>query len=322
MRLPNFFIIGAAKCSTTSLAEWLRHHPKIYISALKEPQFFSKDINTLSTIRTWAHYYRLFQGASPKHLAIGEASVTYLFSKVAVPAIETKLPGSKYIVMIRNPVDMAYALHEQMRRVFNENVNDFYEAWRLAPERRMGHFVPPGCPDPKLLDYPSWCLLGEQLERLFALVSRERVLVLVLDDVKENPRREYLLVLEFLQVPDDGRQEFPVYNSARGWRSQSLGKLLNRLFIWAGWMRYNAGVLSPRHLGIGEHLDRLFSVRKERPPLSPEVRRELEAFFASDIQRLEHLLNRRFPNWYSVNSAVAEHNGNGTFMSSTAQHHL
>jgi hypothetical protein len=87
MRLPNFFIIGAAKCSTTSLAEWLRHHPKIYISALKEPQFFSKDINTLSTIRTWAHYYRLFQGASPKHLAIGEASVTYLFSKVAVPAI-------------------------------------------------------------------------------------------------------------------------------------------------------------------------------------------------------------------------------------------
>jgi len=83
MRLPNFFIIGAPKCGTTSLSEWLRHHPKIYISALKELQFFSKDINTLSPIRTWTHYSRLFQDASPKYLAIGEASLTYLFDFTA-----------------------------------------------------------------------------------------------------------------------------------------------------------------------------------------------------------------------------------------------
>ncbi len=299
MKEPNFFIIGAPKCGTTSLAQWLAEHPRIYMSpVIKEPCYFAKDLRSdHEWIDSWEAYLSLFEGAGPEHLAVGEASTCYLFSKVAVPLIEETLPGAKYIVMIRNPVDMAYALHEEQLRVFKEDVKDFYTAWRLAPERRKGRHIPPGCKDPVHLDYPAWCRLGEQLDRLFQIVPRERVLVLVLDDVKEDPRRAYRQVLDFLGVPDDGRERFPVYHAAHEWRRPWLGKLIHGLSRAGVWLRYRAGILPKRRFGWIQRLQKAFARQRPRPPLPPEVRAELVAYFEEDIRRLEQLLDRDFSHW-------------------------
>lgn len=131
MKKPNFFILGAPKCGTTSMAAWLGEHPRIYTSAIKEPFFFSTDIRN-QLVRTRPTYLRLFSGVRKEHLAVGEASATYLFSQAAVPSIEEHLPGARYTVMLRNPVELGYALHDQRIREFNENVKDFRRAWHLA----------------------------------------------------------------------------------------------------------------------------------------------------------------------------------------------
>lgn len=295
-KMPNFFIIGAPKCGTTSLAAWLAQHPNVYISPIKEPWYFSRDIKKQS-IRSWEEYLRLFEPARLEHTAVGEASTSYLFSKVAVPSIERVFPGARYIVMVRNPIDMAYSLHEEQLRVFYENVTDFVQAWYMAPHRRLGRQVPSSCPDPVLLDYPVWCRLGEQLERLYSIVPRDRVLVVVLDDVKANPRREYLRVLEFLGVPDDGRQAFPVHNPAREWRVRWFGKALRSLGRRVAWAKHIAGVLPRRSLGIMRRLEEIGTRRRPRPPLPPEFRGELDRYFAEDIRRLERLLGRDLSHW-------------------------
>jgi hypothetical protein len=109
LRKPNFFIIGAAKCGTTSLSVWLGGHPQIFMSSMKEPHFFNNDDR--QAIRTLDDYEALFWSATEEHIAIGEASVWYLSSADAVPAILQYQPEAKFIVMLRNPVEMAPALH-------------------------------------------------------------------------------------------------------------------------------------------------------------------------------------------------------------------
>lgn len=296
MSRPNFFIIGALKCGSTSLYRWLSAHPNIYMSPKKEPHFYSSDLSYTNPL-TQDEYDGLFRGADNRHRAVGEASVEYVFSEVAIPRIETEYDGARYVVLIRNPVDMAYSLHEE--RVFcrDEHVGDFREAWRLSPQRREGDMVSRACREPRLLDYQSICRLGEQLERLFSIVPRDRVLVLVLDDFREDPRREYLKVLEFLGVPDDGRTSFPVENPAKEKRGPDLTLHLRRVAKWAFLAKRRLGIPVARSTGILKSISRLNTRHRPRPPMSDELRQELRDFFRPDIKRLGSLLNRDFSHW-------------------------
>lgn len=299
MKKPNFFIIGAPKCGTTSLAAWLAEHPNIYMSPVKEPHFFCTDLQYIN-IHNLHDYLLLFKGASKEHKAVGEASTCYLFSKTAVPNIEKELPGSRYIVMIRNPVDMAYSLHEQQLFSGYEHIKDFAQAWRLSEERAQGRKVTKWCRDPKLLDYKSVCKLGEQLERLFRIVPRDRVLVLVLDDIKENPRREYLKVLDFLGVPDDGRTTFPIYNPAKERRWPRLQKVVFTMSKISPRIKKALGIPTNWGIGIFTALDKINIRYRPRPPMPPALRAELVEFFRSDIQLLSQLLDRDFSEWLKV----------------------
>ncbi|HDM78515.1 MAG TPA: sulfotransferase [Deltaproteobacteria bacterium] len=299
MKKPNFFIIGAPKCGTTSLATWLSEHPNIYMSPIKEPHFYSADLPKYRAVKTKKEYDLLFKEADPsRHYAVGEASVYYLFSRVAVPQIEREHPGAKYIVMVRNPVDMAYSLHEQLIVSGNEHIRDFAKAWELSPERRQGRAVSWWCKDPKVLDYQSICKLGEQLERLFKIVSRERVLVLILDDIKENPRREYLKVLDFLEVPDDGRTIFPVKNPAKELRWPFVQKGVRLVGEW--WVALKRLVGIPRHVGRTGILKTItrFNVRhRPRNPMSEDLRQQLSNYFRQDVEKLSNLIGRDLTYW-------------------------
>jgi hypothetical protein len=287
-RLPDFFILGAPKCGTTSLAGWLGEHPQIFVSPLKEPHFFNDDMR-FRNIDRWEAYLRLFHDVQPHHRAVGEASVFYLYSETAVPNIEARI-GSRvrYIVMIRNPVDMVYSLHEQFLFSGDENVEDFREAWALSPKRRIGQKIPPLCREPRLLDYQWMGLLGYHLERLFQKVPRERVLVLLLDDLRDRPREVYLRVLRFLGVPDNGRENFPALNRAkeRRWPLLERGLLPIRRTVYRVKMK-----LGLEHMGTGilRWLDAIN--RKERPrlPLPDDLRQEMMAYYREDVERLSAL---------------------------------
>jgi hypothetical protein len=288
---PNFFIIGAPKCGTTSLAAWLAEHPQIYISPVKEPHFFNRDGMYLTN--TLDEYEALFVDANENHLAIGEASTHYLYSRTAVPGILKYQPDAKFIVCIRNPIEMAPSLHAE--RVWNgiEVVKDFEKAWRLQEARRNGKLIPATARrDPERLQYGEYCKLGKQLERLYSIVPQDRVLVLVLDDMAQNPAQEYQRVLQFLGVNDSFQPEFKIYNPRKGVR----WPFLSFLFRYASQMR--------RAFGFKKRLDlynkiqfSINSAQPERYVLSAEMRAELASFFAPDIALLEQLLNRDFSKW-------------------------
>src|SRR5919106_4688265 len=109
-RFPDFFIVGAPKCGTTSLASYLDAHPQIFMSPVKEPKYFFFDAPELRVIDRLESYQRLFARAEPDQLC-GEASTAYLFSKAAVPAILEANPAAKIIAMVRNPLEMVVSYH-------------------------------------------------------------------------------------------------------------------------------------------------------------------------------------------------------------------
>ena len=232
-RRPNFFILGAPKCATTSMVGWLQTHPQVFIPAIKEPHFFNTDDRQY--VRTLDAYERLFSAATTAHRAIGEASVWYLSSGVAVANILAYQPQARFIVMIRNPIEMAPALHSEMLMSGHENIRDFKKAWLLQDERRQGRMVPALSWARRRLQYGASCALGAQLRQLLSVVARDRVLTILFDDIVQDPRQMYLRALQFLELDDDGRIEFPALNKSKivrwPWFARTLfivGQLKNR----------------------------------------------------------------------------------------------
>ena len=270
-KTPNFFILGAPKCGTTSLARWLEQHPQVFMSPIKEPHFYSTDLANRS-VQSSERYTRLFDGVTEAHRAIGEASTWYLFSHEAVANIEQEHPGSRYIVMTRDPVAMAHSLYHHNRRVLHEDQPTFEAAWRLQEQRAAGRHLPRDCTEPAFLQYFSACSLGSLLQRLYEQVPAERVLHVPLEWMQEDPARQYRRVLGHLGVDDDGREDFPPANEARGHRSRLLQKAL-RL---GGRVRVALGI----NKGFG--LGRLNERAQAKETLSPEFRAELEAAFADE----------------------------------------
>src|SRR5690349_11404630 len=99
MLKPNFFILGAPKCGTTSMAKWLSDQPEIFISKHKEPHYYNTDGKRV--VLEYRHYLSLFENATGFHKIIGEASTGYLYSKQAVPNIINDLNNKhlKFLVM-------------------------------------------------------------------------------------------------------------------------------------------------------------------------------------------------------------------------------
>lgn len=298
MRRPNFFILGAPKCATTSLAAWLSAHSRIYMPSVKEPHHFNTDDSARLTPDR-RDYEALFEPATVDHLAVGEASVWYLHSEQAVPNIEGYAVGARYVVCVRSPIEMAYSLHGQHRVAGLEDVADFAEAWSLSEARSRGEAATRWCKEPRHLAYARVCLLGDQLERLLGRVPRERVLVVVQDDLRRDAGAIYRQVLAFLGVPDDGRVSFPALNAAKRARSIPLRRAMLRIAR----AKHELGLR--RGLGIFNAIERRNVVSEPRPPLPLETRRLLVDHFREDVRTLERLLERDLSAWLTVAGAPA-----------------
>src|SRR5918997_468574 len=148
MTLPNFLIIGAMKSGTTALYYYLEQHPQIYMSPVKEPNFFcsggQEGWESKSVTRIRAYQY-LFKDVSDEK-AIGEASHCYLYEPQAVARIQEHLPDAKLVAILRNPVDRAYSHFLHMVRNGTEPLTDFGQALeeeeiRADPHRRFQDYI-------------------------------------------------------------------------------------------------------------------------------------------------------------------------------------
>lgn len=302
---PNFFIVGAPKCGTTALSEYMREHPNVFMSSPKEPSYFSSDI---SGDRHWVprsldEYLRLFAGVEDRHIAIGEASVHYLYSGVALERIRKFNAQARIIAMVRNPIDMAYSLHSQLYYRLQENVQDFREAWKLQETRRHGSGVPRATRIPALLQYKDVCSLGSQVERLLSIFPEQQVKIIVFDDFVTNTSTVYNEVLTFLALPLDGPQHFPRINPNKVTTSRSLAWIDLRVRELARFRRLNRVVLRAKRV-LGLEGRRLLAIPVERytnvsdrPQLEEDFRAELAEEFAADVEKLGSLLGRDLGHW-------------------------
>ncbi|MCF8095723.1 MAG: sulfotransferase domain-containing protein [Desulfobacteraceae bacterium] len=293
MKRPNFFIIGAPKCGTTSLASWLGEHPNIFMSKPKEPQYFNTDYSAPGRPASLEEYEKLFKKSSSRHKAVGEATTGYLMSEEAVPNILNYCPSARFIVCLRSPIEMVQSRHAQLLKMGIESEPSLKVAWRLQEARHRGENVPATCPDKKILFYDEVCMLGLQMERLFQIVFRHQVLVIFLEDMKSNPRREYRRVLEFLEVEDDGREDFPVENA----RALPRFPLISQSLRIAGLVKTKLG-LHGKGIGIGRIISRLNNRKPDgKQKLSPEMEETLRDYFKEDIGLLSSIMGRELSHW-------------------------
>lgn len=290
MKRPNFFIVGAPKCGTTSLANWLRQHPQVFFSDPKEPFYFCPDI-TSSLWPTLDKYEQLFDGACERHRAVGEGSTSYLLSKIAVPRILAYEPEARFIVMLRSPLEMALSLHSELVFQLYEDITDFESAWRAQQQRRRGKRIPKHCRAPALLQYGNVCQLGEQLERLYREAQRDQVQVIFLEDMKTDPLRIWLKVTSFLEIEAQPLPDFAPSNLRKTFRSRSVSillRLLPRLKRTIG-LKGRTGLLRAAHRW------------NRRPAKKQEVSRSLRAemvkYFEDDVLRLSRLTGRDLSHW-------------------------
>lgn len=300
--IPNFFIVGAPKCGTTSLSSYLSWHEKIFVSKVKEPHYFASDLEAYRPVKSFPQYQRLFLKCSDSHLAVGEASTWYLYSKVAIRNIYDYNPASKLIVMIRNPIDLVYSLHSQLVYSFHENQTDFYQAWNLQKDRSKGKRIPRSCRQPELLQYAQVGMLAEQVERLYQTFPQEQVKIILFDDFIADTKRIYEEVLNFLRVPFEQRDYFPRMNENKAHRIQWLGRILqkpsNKPARWL--VRVDAALSKFPGFEKINFKNRLLEMNlrtDKRAPLDVVLREELAKTFRADVQRLSLLLGKDLNHW-------------------------
>ena len=298
VRLPDFVIVGAPKCGTTSLASYLRAHPGIFMSPVKEPNYFCFDAPGLRDMYDRPETYgRLFARARPGQLC-GEASTAYLFSDEAVPAIRAANPAAKIIVMVRDPLEMVVSHHAQKLYTLEENEPDFARAWRLSPARAKGDMVGPRCRAPKYLDYQSIGRLGEQVSRLKAVVPEDQLLIIVFDDLRADRRSVYRETCRFLGVPPDEPGALAIENARRTHRSPRLARALKHLPGPIHRLKLHLRAKFPvQAKAVGRVVHRLNRSSAERPEIGQALRDEMIAAFKDDVALLGRLLNRDLRHW-------------------------
>lgn len=229
MTKPNFFIVGAPKCGTSALFEYLSDHSQIFVPLHKEPHYFADDYRGDTGVFSQKEaYLSLFKKADPtQHLAFGEGSVFYLSSNSAIANIAQFNPQSRIIIMLRHPVEMLQSLHKQLSYVTEEDQPEFSEAWALQEKRAKGECLPPSCLVPMRLQYGRVARYGSQLQNVFQHFPKSQVKIILYEDFRKDVKGTYQATLDFLGLKQDGRTDFPIVNERKEYRSAGLQK-----FFW------------------------------------------------------------------------------------------
>lgn len=301
MREPDFFLVGAPKCGTTAMDEYLKQHPELFLPDRKEPQFFGTDLTSPAFIRDQEEYLRLFERARTEK-RVGETSVWSLYSRRAAAEISAFRPDASIIVMLRNPVDMIPSLHSQYLYTGNEDIENLRDALEAEEDRRNGLRLPSTATFAQGLLYRETARYARQVARYFEVFGRENVHVIVFDDLKENPAEVYAETLRFLGVDPRFRPEFRVINPNKQVRNKSIQRLSQRPREGT---RRVVRVLIPAPLrhSLMHVLNRYNTRYVPSRPVDSEVKERLRLEFLSEVERLEALIGRDLSGWSRETSA-------------------
>jgi len=310
---PDFFIIGAPKCGTTALAEYLSAHPDIFM-ARKEMHHFGHDLRFGGQIyrRNRADYLQEFAAWNGQARA-GEASVWYLFSANAAEEIKAFNPRARIIIMLREPTEMLYSLYNQFRLDGNEHLPTFAEALTAEDDRLAGRQVTRSTYFRQGLIYHSVAAYTEQVRRYLKLFGRKQVHVILYDDFAADTAGVYRGVLEFLGVdatrPPDS---FPVINGSQEVKSSWLRSLMSDPLVRGTAIATRNWLPAPLFKSLQQIESRLMQMNiraAKRPKLDPALRQRLIREFAPEVTQFGKLIGRDLAGWRLAETASPESPG-------------
>lgn len=288
-------IIGAPKCGTTSLYKYLHQHPDIYFPDIKEPQYFAfmnqrlafrgPDV-TINQAITRAEDYHALYADTHSCAAAGDASALYLSSPSAPAAIRAACPDIRLIAVLRNPVDRAYSSFMHLRRDGREPLADFAAALAAEEQRIADNWG-------FLWRYRSLSRYAEQVRRYLNIFDRDQLLVLLHNDLTDNPQETVARCYAHIGVDPGFRADASTrYNVSGMPRHRGLYDFMrkNRAF-----KRISQRVL-PRTLRQATYA-KINSLILQKEPLDNALRRQLLNEFRAEIQSLEILIDRDLSHW-------------------------
>lgn len=289
---PNFLIVGAAKCGTTSLYRYLSEHPQVFMPQWKELSLFIDDpFGPLHRVRTAYRYYKLFSKAD-RFKARGEASTAYLYNAAAPKRIAHALGPIRIIIVLRDPVQMAYSLYHHEFRKEGETLGSVERALAAEPDRFGNPAFARRCFGWHAnYYYFHRGLYAAQVKRYLEAFGEKRTRIVLFEDLKESPLRTVWEIYRFLNVSDDFAPTLKVYNKA--------GELLNipRFWLDAGLFFKTAAYLINGNL-IRKTPHLMKNLIRSRPaPMRPETAKQLRMRYRPDIEALEGLIERDLSHW-------------------------
>ena len=300
MALPGFFIAGAPKAGTTALHAALARHQALYMSAVKEPEFFLTDgppparggPGDVQAYRehVWRRgdYEALFDSAAAGVLR-GESTPFYLYNQAAQRRIRALIPGAKIIVILRDPVERAHSNWTHLWSAGLDPAGDVVEA--CAEEDRR---IAAGWAD--FWHYTALGRYGEQLEHLYTVFPREQVMVFRYRALVENPAGVLDRICAFLGVPAGVLTEVPRENVTAHPHPTARHRALSQA-LRAG---ATASAILPgrTQAAVTSLLER--RLQQDAPPRRPltwEQRQALIPRFEADIRLLEDITGEDFGDW-------------------------
>jgi len=287
LRLPDFFIIGSAKCGTTTLYKYLCRHPRIFMSTPKEMSFFSKN-DVYQQRMPW--YAKLFADARADQLC-GEASTTYtrwpLYGNTA-DRLAAVQPDARLIYLVRDPVERLFSFYAHRMR---ESVTATFEEF-LANT-------------PEAVDSGRYMT---QIKRYLQFFCEEQILVLFTQDLHESPQIPLEKTRQFLDLPtfdylaagpiranQGGGKYFAAASLTQTIRSlkraPAVASVLNRVPAHARKAGYEWLANGP----IGMKLQRRH--QRKMSSVTPKVRQQILEMYSEEVEQLADYTGRCLADW-------------------------
>lgn len=302
MTMPNFLVVGAPKCGTDSLCDYIGQHPEVYMCPSREPNFFvaegQGDIpyrgpGDREVLRQWdmwvsslERYQALFAGANSEK-AIGEGTTWYLYDERAPERIRHHIPQAKLIAILRNPADRAYSAYNMLLRDGREPIRDFARALAAEDERVRDGWEP-------MWHYRRVGFYSNQLRRYYELFDAAQVHIVLYDDFNARPGGVLRELFRFLQVDDQFEPDMSErHNVSLVPKYHTFHRLI------AGYNPLKAAAKTVLPGGFRQRVKgNLVSRNLSTPELLPtETRQHLIEVFRSDILDLQELIDRDLSRW-------------------------
>lgn len=298
MKFPNFIILGAPRTGTTSLYHYLRQHPQIYMSPVKEPQFFALGEMDLNCFRgpladqmhkivtsSRDDYFALFRDVG-EQIAVGEASMTNLLPRAA-ERIAEYLPDAKLIVILRQPAERAWSHFLHARWMGWEPLASFEDALQQEEERLRNHWTP-------FVRYKERGFYARLLQPYLRHFDRRHLRVYWYEAWRSKPDAVLYDLFDFLGVDANFQVNHARhYNVSRTAKSAQLHQLLHGQPVPLHWLHNLIPAAIRRRIKA-----RLYHYNQNAPPpLQPEIRHRLTKEYREDIGQLAEILNVDLSHW-------------------------